>query len=140
MPTARSIVKIESLASLMGTEYQLATHDKILFLEDVNEKPYKIDRLLHQLFMGGLLKGVTAIVLGDFSSDEALCAARNYLTRIDKPVFYEFPFGHIESVIPIPIGGRCDIKQDTIVFTLPKKWLLQKRPSSQTQGYFSQSH
>ena len=55
------------VAALVGTPWQLDLRGAVLFLEDVNEAPYRIDRLLTSLRLAGALEGVAAVVLGDFT-------------------------------------------------------------------------
>lgn len=58
------------LISLMGTEFDFDLNDKILFLEEVGEEPYRIDRMLTQLNNSGRLEKCRAIVMGKFSNCE----------------------------------------------------------------------
>jgi muramoyltetrapeptide carboxypeptidase len=56
------------IASLLGTKYAPATEGKILFIEDVDEYLYHIDRLIHQLKLSGILEGLAGLVVGDFTA------------------------------------------------------------------------
>jgi muramoyltetrapeptide carboxypeptidase len=102
--------------SLIGTKFQLKAKDNIVFLEDVNEKGYQIDRMLNHLLMSGDLAKAKAIVLGDFSGgDES--GGENYvafaLTRfalVQKiPVYRSSEFGHGKTNRPLVCGKKYSI-------------------------------
>lgn len=122
-PENRSGVAISQLAggnmaliySLMGTKYDLETDGKILFIEDVGEYLYQIDRTMASLRLSGKLAKLTGIVIGHFSDlkDNAepfgmslreivLHATRGY----DFPVCFGFPAGHEAPNYPIVLGRR----------------------------------
>ena len=102
------------LAAIAGTEFQLDAKDKLIFIEDVGEKPYRIDRMLTQLRQTAHLKEANGIVLGVFKDCDAEPDEKNTLTLketlidrlgyLDIPVFYGFSFGHIEQICTIPVG------------------------------------
>jgi muramoyltetrapeptide carboxypeptidase len=99
---------------MAGTPYQLDAKNKLVFIEDVGEKPYRIDRMLTQLRQTANLKEANGIVLGVFNDCNADPEDKNTLslkeTLIDRlgdldiPVFYGFSFGHINEICTIPIG------------------------------------
>ncbi|MDO5686684.1 MAG: LD-carboxypeptidase [Neisseria sp.] len=110
------------LVSLIGTPYFPAIDGGILFLEDVGEQPYRIDRMLHQLYLSGCLKKQQAIILGNFRTENAVdiydaaydlpmvLADLRRLTGI--PIFTDFPFGHIRDKASFPLGVRCRLETD----------------------------
>ncbi len=123
------------VATLMGTPYEIDTRDAILFLEDVGEKPYRVDRMLSQLEMGGKLNNLRGAILGRWSkcvSDEpekSLTLEQifdRYFAHKGYPVVTQFPIGHVADNATIPMGvmaeldattGRLTILEDPV--TLP---------------------
>jgi muramoyltetrapeptide carboxypeptidase len=104
------------IASTMGTPYELNTHQAILFLEDVGEKPYRIDRMLTQLWLAGKLQNCAAIILGQFTeADETSNATsvdevlRARLQSLGIPVLGNFPIGHVQEKLTIPIGSLAEV-------------------------------
>ncbi len=105
-------------ASLIGSAFLPDPSGKILFLEDVAENVYRIDRMLLQLKHAGILNAVAGIVLGSFSSipdDEPNrdldTVLREYFLPLNVPVMTGFPFGHIAAKVTLPFGAR--VKLDT---------------------------
>jgi muramoyltetrapeptide carboxypeptidase len=95
------------LASLMGSEEQPFFKNEILCLEDVGERPYRLDRSLEQLIQAGVLDGVAGVILGNFlncneerdhetviDGHEVLCER---LRGLNIPVFTHGPFGHHQA-------------------------------------------
>ena len=101
-------------SALIGTPYFPDLKDRILLLEDVDELPYKIDRLLNQMKMIKIFKRVKGIILGRFvdcyehdSSKKTLTLGEvmeDYLKELKIPVLYTFPHGHIRDKITVPFG------------------------------------
>lgn len=108
------------LQSLAGTPYMPDISGGILFLEDVNEQPYRIERALQTLHLAGILKKQQAIVLGDFrmgnirdSYDPSynLSSVVQAIQNTAKiPVFTGFPFGHITNKVTMPLGAQADLR------------------------------
>lgn len=100
--------------SLIGTQFLPDLKDKILFLEDVSEFPYKIDRMMNQLRLNRAFKNVTGIILGRFvdcfehdPNKKTLTLSEvmnDYLSGIKVPSIYSFPHGHIKDFITLPVG------------------------------------
>lgn len=104
--------------SLLGTPHFPRIRGGVLFLEDVNEHPYRIERNLLQLHQAGVLDAQKAIVLGDFSAYRKSPLDRGYtLTRaIDHvrsvtrtPVLTGLPFGHVPTKVSLPVGARVEL-------------------------------
>jgi muramoyltetrapeptide carboxypeptidase len=105
------------LTAAEGTPFAMPSHDAILFIEDVGEAPYRIDRLLMQLSLGGALKNVAGIVVGQFTDcDDATTDAhsllRRELTALGVPVIANAPIGHVPDNWTIPYGARARIECD----------------------------
>lgn len=98
------------LAALVGTPYMPDLRGSVLFLEDVGEDPYKIDRLLCQLRLGGHLNDLAGVVLGSFSDadapDEVLA---DYLQPLGCPVLAAWPAGHATPNLPLPLGASVSM-------------------------------
>lgn len=102
------------LCSLLGTSFAPETRGAVVFLEDVNESPYRIDRMLTQLRLAGQLDGVRGIVFGkmigcDPGSDAGYTLKEvilDVLGDLKCPVVYGLPAGHGEKQVTLPLGTR----------------------------------
>lgn len=108
------------LTHLLGTPYFPQIEDGILFVEDVNEHPYRVERMLLQLLHAGVLGRQQAILLGDFSSYRLsdydngydFNAMLQYIrSRVATPVLAGLPFGHIADKLTLPVG--CEAQLDS---------------------------
>ncbi|MCE5219702.1 MAG: LD-carboxypeptidase [Clostridium sp.] len=109
------------VVSSMGTAYELDTKDKILFLEDVDEYPYRIDRMLLQLKQCGKFKDAAGIILGAWTDCKAN-EGDNSLTLMEvfeeliktenKPTIYNLACGHCMPTMSIPLGVKVKINGD----------------------------
>jgi muramoyltetrapeptide carboxypeptidase len=106
------------LAGLMGTPFEIDTAGRILFLEEVGERLYRIDRYLSQLWLGGKLQAAAGVLLGSISfnddepaESEAAVAdlLDDYFGRLDVPVLAGFPAGHAKNNLTLPIGALVEI-------------------------------
>lgn len=124
------------LAGLVGTPYlpsQEKTRGGILFLEDVNEHPYRIERMLMQLLDAGVLTNQGAILLGGFSAyrlydndrgyslDSAIDAIRKRLPS-HIPILTGLPFGHHAEKLTLPVGAQAQIQYDAAGFNIHASW------------------
>jgi len=107
------------VAHLVGTPYLPDVDGGVLFLEDIAEHPYRIERLLYQLLHAGVLERQRAVLLGAFTeyeltaNDEGydLAAAIDHLrTRTQVPIYTGLPFGHVRDKLTLPVGGRCALE------------------------------
>ena len=111
------------VVATLKTPYEVETAGKILFLEDVNEKPYAIDRMLTQLILAGKLDRVKGLIFGPFQNcgtdpDELKATLRDVLKDFPGPVVFGFPSGHMDDMMTIPLGlpVRLDSKKGTVDF------------------------
>ena len=87
----------------IGTDWQIESKGKILFLEDLDVKPYQIDRMLNHLKQSNILDGVISIIFGSFNKDDenTMQALAGFASNLDIPVFKTNKFGHEEINEPI---------------------------------------
>ncbi|HHV19819.1 MAG TPA: LD-carboxypeptidase [Thermoanaerobacterales bacterium] len=105
------------LATSIGTSYELETKGKILFLEELNEVTYKVDRLLQQLKHSGKLSEVKGIILGGFEKcnpehegDATLVEVfRDVIKPLNIPTVYNVEVGHGFPTASLPLGARCEL-------------------------------
>ncbi|MBS4218744.1 LD-carboxypeptidase [Bacillus sp. FJAT-49711] len=99
--------------STLGTPYEIDTKGKILFLEDIGEEPYRIDRMLTQLALAGKISDAAGIVLGTWTE----CSSERYadgfqvedlfksiIAPAGKPVIFNVRAGHCKSSLSLPLG------------------------------------
>lgn len=108
--------------STLGTAYEIDTRGKILFLEEVNEEPYSIDRLLMQLLYAGKIQDCAGIILGDFSGADQgaiLDTIKDILLPMNKTIAYQIPAGHTSPNITIPLGAMSilDVAKNQIILS-----------------------
>ena len=106
------------LVSLLGTPYWPQVQGGVLFLEDVNEHPFRIERMLTQLLHAGVLAQQKAVVLGQFTGIRLAPHDRGYKlatvvawlrSQIKVPVLTGLPFGHVPTKVLLPVGARVDL-------------------------------
>lgn len=116
------------LAALNGTPAAPNLDGTILFLEDIDERPYKIDFALNTLYLAGKLQGVRALIGGSFkhqnpsdywgpSLEDIL---QNWGARLQIPVLARLPFGHWDDPLAVPIGVRMEMTA-----TSDKDWCVR---------------
>lgn len=110
------------LASMAGTPFQVDFANKLVFLEDVGEKPYRIDRMLTQLLQSSNLHLSKGIILGVFEdclpkneefSLPLIETLKDRLEKLNVPVLYGFSFGHIQNMCTFPMGIMADMDTAT---------------------------
>ncbi len=106
------------LAASIGTPYALETRGRLLLIEDVDEAPYRIDRMLWQLKLAGVFKEVAGVLFGPFtrcedggeiSVDDVLDA---FIEELDCPVVKDFPAGHELPALTLPMGRVLTLEAD----------------------------
>jgi muramoyltetrapeptide carboxypeptidase len=108
------------VAALMGTPFEIQTEGRVVFLEDVHEAPYRIDRYLSQLRLAGKLREPAAVVLGQFTDagehdEDGLTmeqVMRDYFQDAPYPVITNFPAGHVSYNATLPIGAMVEVDAD----------------------------
>lgn len=116
------------LASLVGTPYLPAIKGGVLFLEDVHEHPYRIERMLTQLLHAGVLAHQKAVVLGQFTNFKLAPHDKGYKlqsvvdwlrTQIKAPVLTNLPFGHVATKVLLPVGSTVSLSvegRDALIY------------------------
>jgi muramoyltetrapeptide carboxypeptidase len=109
------------VVSLLGTRHAPRIRGGVLFLEDVNEHPYRIERMLLQLHQAGVLDAQRAVLLGRFTEWKRSPLDRGYglptvvahLRRVCKvPILTGLPFGHVPTKVTLPVGARVRLLVD----------------------------
>jgi muramoyltetrapeptide carboxypeptidase len=106
------------VSAALGTRHFPRIKGGVLFLEDINEHPYRVERSLLQLHQAGVLDAQKAVVLGDFSGWRKSPHDRGYsfksmvayLRSVTKtPILTGLPFGHIPTKVSLPVGARVTL-------------------------------
>lgn len=123
------------IASLCGTPYLPSTDGKVLLLEDTHEAPYRIDRMLRQLKLAGVLDRPAAVLLGQFNKCDTqgknddgepdttptlglYDVFNDYFGDAPYPVIHNFPAGHSPFNATMPIGVMCEVDAEAEVVRL----------------------
>lgn len=116
---------LASLVTMLGTPFDFSWDNNIVFLEDIDEPLYRVDRMITQLFLAGKFKNIAGLILGDFSltsfQDDIekiryreqvwmrvleICGSTNY------PVWANFPCGHCRQNMTLPLGATAIMKRE----------------------------
>lgn len=115
------------LTHLVGTEFMPDNANGILFIEDVNENPYRVERMILQLHHAGILARQQALVLGHFTNYKSseydngydFGAMLNFLRKkLTLPILTGLPFGHCPHKVTLPIGAHAVLNSNAQGFTL----------------------
>jgi muramoyltetrapeptide carboxypeptidase len=106
------------LVSLLGTPYMPKVRGGVLFLEDVGEHPYRLERMLTQLLHSGVLTQQKALVLGQFTNYKLVphdkgfkldTVAQWLRTQVSIPIVMGLPLGHVPTKVLLPVGAKVDL-------------------------------
>ncbi|KAF1048172.1 MAG: Murein tetrapeptide carboxypeptidase [Herbaspirillum frisingense] len=116
------------VAHMIGNPWFPQIDGGILYLEDVNEHPFRVERMMLQLEQAGVLARQKAIVLGDFSAYRLVDIDNGYdfgemlaflRARIATPIVTGLPFGHVRDLVTLPLGAHAVLEaQGATGFTL----------------------
>lgn len=100
-----------TLTALIGTEWEIDTQGSILFLEDVDEKLYEVDRNLTQWIWAGKLRKVRGLILGEFRGlkNQDIYRILSQQTTMDFPLVHCPYIGHGKNKITLPVGARVEL-------------------------------
>ena len=116
------------LVTLLGTPYEPDFDGAILFMEDVSEPPYSVDRMLTHLWLTGHLERTAGIVFGKFTDDDydsnTLSMEQVLRERCEPlgiPTLRGAMIGHVEdqTVVPIGVNARLDVNEGTLTLLEP---------------------
>jgi muramoyltetrapeptide carboxypeptidase len=106
------------MAAMAGTPWMPKIKGGILFLEDVHEHPYRVERMLTQLLYAGILGRQKAILLGHFTNYKPVPHDKGYRLQtvvdwlrgqVKAPVFTQQPFGHVPTKVALPVGEKVHL-------------------------------
>lgn len=115
------------IASSLGTPWEIDTKDRIIFIEEVGERTYCVDRMLTQLRLAGKFQDCAGVVFGDFadcpieypefglSLEEII---RDVVAPCGKPVFTGLRCGHCSPKLTLPFGVKCRMDADACTLTV----------------------
>lgn len=106
------------LQSTLGTPWQIDARQSLLFIEDLGERGYRIDRMLEQFRQAGIFKGIHGILLGDFIGGVEPSTGKNNFSLVFKrwaqdlsiPLFQGLQAGHADIQRPVPLNTSCVLK------------------------------
>ena len=112
-----------SIQSGIGTEWQIDTKNRILFLEDVNVNGYQLDRILNHFKNAKILSEVKAIIFGNFGNNKQnMKVLKHFAEQINIPVFKTDEFGHQETNLPIGINFNGVIEKEGKYYSITMKY------------------
>jgi muramoyltetrapeptide carboxypeptidase len=106
------------LVSLIGTPYFPDVKGGVLFLEDVSEPPYRVERMLTQLLHAGVLARQKAVLMGQFTEFKLTPHDKGFKlktvfdwlqSRVKTPVISNLPYGHVQTKVLLPMGAKVDL-------------------------------
>jgi muramoyltetrapeptide carboxypeptidase len=108
---------LSNFTSLIGTDYLPKVDRRILLLEDVGERPYRLDRMFWQIAEAGIFSKIGGLILGEFPNcfkddkekEDFLQRVLCYLGDYNIPVIYGLPFGHSQNIHTLPLGIEVEI-------------------------------
>jgi muramoyltetrapeptide carboxypeptidase len=115
------------VSDLCGTPYFPRIEGGLLFLEEIGERPYVVERMLLQLFHAGILQAQCAILLGEFTNCEPEPGKFPYSMahvietlreRLAIPVLTGLPFGHVAKKLTLPYGARAELRIEAGAYSL----------------------
>jgi muramoyltetrapeptide carboxypeptidase len=122
------------MVSLIGTEYDVDYSKNIVFIEEIGEEPYRVDRMLTQLIQAGKFENASGVMMGIFDKCEPkekdpaygksftlMEVLKDRLGNLKIPVVYGMSFGHIKNKFTIPFGALAELDADKQTFTLLEK-------------------
>lgn len=124
------------IATTMGTPWEIQTDGKVLFLEDVGEEPYSMDRMLTQLRLAGKFRNIRGLILGEcqgckprefqpgFESSFSLGEVYdNVLGDLKVPIFAGLAIGHTDDQLTLPLGVQASLDADAGTLTIEEEAL-----------------
>ena len=122
------------MLSLLGTLYEPNWKNKILFIEETNEEPYRVDRMLWQLKQAGVFNKIVGLIIGSFNKCNPEEPEKSFslnevfeqhFSQSTIPVYQGASFGHTADKFTLPIGTRVEMDADKLTITTLEKSVLQ---------------
>lgn len=118
------------LTSMLGSKFIKVPRNGILFLEDIAEKPYKVDRMIHHLKIAGVFNNLKGLVVGQFTEyeEDINMYASLYesifsvVMEYSFPVCFDFPVGHTKTNLPMIMGGNATLTVGKESITLKQRY------------------
>ncbi|AIY13626.1 S66 peptidase family protein [Cellulophaga baltica] len=119
--------------ALIGTPHEIDFTDAIVFIEDVEEAPYRIDRMLTQLIQSATFKHAAGIMVGVCNGCDKPAASGSFTLRevildrlkpLNIPAAYGMSFGHVKNNMTLPIGIKATFDADKMTLKLQEKAVL----------------
>ena len=111
---------------ILGSQFAQIPKNGILFIEDIGEEPYKIDRYLHQLKLTGVFDKISGLIIGqftDYTEDNDMYTSlyesiAALVAQYDFPVCFDFPVGHVKHNLPLVMGktAKLVVKENQVTF------------------------
>lgn len=125
------------MVSLIGTEYDVNYSGKIIFIEEIGEEPYRIDRMLTQMIQAGKFEHAAGVMMGIFRKCEVkeenasfsksfnlMEVLKDRLSSLKIPVVYGMSFGHVKDKFTIPFGALAELDAGKQTFSLLEKAVI----------------
>ena len=117
------------LAAMAGTQFAPSYKHKLVFIEEVGEKPYRIDRMLTQLSQASDITKCSGIIFGTFydcevkteeNSFNLIEVLQDFVNKIKKPAIYGFPVGHVPDMVTLPMDAQAllDADGNSVIYRL----------------------
>ena len=98
--------------------------DPVLFIEDIGERPYQIDRMIYNLELGGVFAKLKALIVGQFTDyeedplmyDTVLVSIRKIAEKYNIPMIFDFPVGHTDFNRPLLCGAKVRLTKDKLIY------------------------
>lgn len=112
---------LSMVCTLLGTPFFPKVKAGILFLEDVGEHPYRIERMLMQLLHAGVIDKQKAVLMGQFTEFSLTSHDKGYRlqsvihwlrSQTKTPILTNLPFGHVQTKVLLPVGAKADLAVD----------------------------
>ncbi|MFV5938471.1 LD-carboxypeptidase [Mammaliicoccus sciuri] len=122
------------LVSSLGTPYEIDTKDKILFIEDIGEVPYKVDGFLQQLKSADKLDDASGFIFGPFTDSEPKNPKKSltmkevlddFITPLNKPAAYDLNIGHCTPHFAIPFGTEATLDVDNKILNIASGVIIE---------------
>ncbi|MBU5676226.1 LD-carboxypeptidase [Alkaliphilus sp. MSJ-5] len=133
---ARGVIiggNLSLVTATIGTTYEIDTKGKILFLEEIGEEPYKVDRMLTQLALAGKLKDAAGIILGDWNDCEStkhyeslslMEVFQEIIVPYGRPTIFDLKAGHCTPKVTLPFGVNACLDAYECKLTIEESGLI----------------